>query len=335
MATLVSALNTTFIKQRFVAGLADTIGSMAKTHRRFSDDKQIISFEIKGHNFRFVCDLCHLLHDINCIPDQVAWNHPNIHSPSDPYYRSWKKGFKLRILLDQYAKFGALAFKTKAEASKENLKLQHQTNVAKPCPEQRVNVKPKCVHHAENDTFLPDPIRGGHYIHYRHFCAVLGCEHAPYSKVSDQFTRLGELVIPFPVIHRNALPLIENRLADDPLLANRSYDVLTVSVKSLCQQFKGKKKQLLYGQDDNCGYPLATILQAVAFVIADDKELIKNKSNIKGNYMDLIKHHLAVDDKLTVEMRKPDLLTPLVVVGNERGVLVGAVNPNVYKKLVN
>ena len=35
------------LKRRFIAGLADTIGSMAKSQRRFTDEHQIISFEIK------------------------------------------------------------------------------------------------------------------------------------------------------------------------------------------------------------------------------------------------------------------------------------------------
>ena len=48
------------LKRRFIAGLADSIGSMAKSQRRFTDENQIISFEIKGHNFRFVlsCAYC-------------------------------------------------------------------------------------------------------------------------------------------------------------------------------------------------------------------------------------------------------------------------------------
>ena len=45
------------LKRRFVAGLADTIGSMAKSQRRFSDEHQILSFEINGYNYKAICDL--------------------------------------------------------------------------------------------------------------------------------------------------------------------------------------------------------------------------------------------------------------------------------------
>lgn len=183
------------LKRRFVAGLADTIGSMAKSQRRFSDEHQILSFEIKGYNFQFVCDLCRLLYSINCIPDQVNWNHPNIHCTSDPYYSQWNKGFKLRILLDQYARFGAFAFRTKAETSTENRRLQQQTHEAERCEDRDFHVTPSSVHPAENDYRLPEVIRNGHYIHFRHFCTVLGCEHAPYEKICSCFADLGELVI--------------------------------------------------------------------------------------------------------------------------------------------
>ena len=51
-------------------------------------------------------------------------------------------------------------------------------------------------------------------------------------------------------------------------------------------------------------------------------------------YFQIVEHHSHDDADLSVEIRKPDLLTPLVIVGNGRGALIGARNPNVYKRLV-
>ena len=51
-------------------------------------------------------------------------------------------------------------------------------------------------------------------------------------------------------------------------------------------------------------------------------------------YFQIVERHSNDDACLTVEIRKPDLLTPLVIVGNGRGALIGARNPEVYKKLV-
>ncbi len=319
------------LKRRFIAGLADTIGSMAKSQRRFTDEHQILSFEIKGHNFKFVCNLCRLLYSVNCIPDQINWNHPNVHCPSDPYYGSWSKGFKLRILLDQYARFGAFAFRTKAETSTENRRLQQQTHTAERCEEREIHVTPSSIHPAENDPRLPDIIRGGHYIHFRHFCAVLGCEHAPYDKICSCFENLGELVNPFPILHRDTDLRIEDIIQSDELMAQRNYVTNNVSVSSLLAQFKANRTSMVYGSTDACGYPIAEIMQAVAYIIANDNELYGKRPR---GYLQIIENHVTNDPALTVEIRKPDLLTPLVIIGNGRGALIGATNPEVYSRLI-
>lgn len=319
------------LKRRFVAGLADTIGSMAKSQRRFSEEHQILSFEIKGYNFRFVCDLCRLLYSINCIPDQVNWNHPNIHCTSDPYYQQWNKGFKLRILLDQYAQFGAFAFRTKAETSKENRRLQRQTHTADKCENRDFHITPSTVHPAENDNRLPDAIRGGHYIHFRHFCAVLGCEHAPCEKIRQCFSQLGNIIIPFPILCKDTSLHIEEIIDADELLANRNYRIEYILVSSLLTEYKNDSDSLILGTKIDNGYPISEIMQAIAYVIAEDNELFGKRP--KG-YIKIIERHIHSNPKLNVEVRIPDLLTPLVIVGNGKGTLIGAHNPKVYEKLI-
>ena len=319
------------LKRRFVAGLADTIGSMAKSQRRFSNEHQILSFEIKGYNFQFVCDLCRLLYSINCIPDQVNWNHPNIHCTRDPYYAQWNKGFKLRILLDQYARFGAFAFRTKAETSNENRQLQQQTHTAEICEERDFHVTPSTVHPAENDIKLPDNIRGGHYIHFRHFCTVMGCEHAPYNKICECFRNLGELVNPFPILCKETIARVELIIQNDTLLSQREYSTENITVESLYAIYENDSNTLLYGDSGSNGYPISEVLQAIAYVIANEDELYGKRPK---NYINVIKNHIENNPDETVEIRKPDLLTPLVILGNERGALVGAKNPTVYRQLI-
>lgn len=321
------------LKRRFIAGLADTIGSMAKSQRRFSAEHQILSFEIKGYDFKFVCDLCRLLYSINCIPDQINWNHPNIHCPSDSYYKQWNKGFKLRILLDQYAKFGAFAFRTKAESSSENRRLQRETHEAEKCEDREIHATPSAVHYAENDSRLPEIIRGGHYIHFRHFCAVLGCEHAPYSKVCSLLSQLGHLINPFPILCKDTWQNIDAIIQEDSLLSQRDYDRRMVAVSSLLALYQKSNDTLLYGNSDKSGYPITEILKAVAYVIADSNELTGKRP--KGGYIRIIERHMALDSSLSVEIRKPDLLTPLIIIGNERGAMVGARNPDVYEQLIS
>ena len=97
------------------------------------------------------------------------------------------------------------------------------------------------------------------------------------------------------------------------------------------ETYNENRNVLLYGTSSNSGYPIAEILQAVAYVIADDDELSGKRP--KG-YIQIIERHSNDNQNLVVEVRKPDLLTPLVIVGNGRGALIGARNPDVYGRLV-
>lgn len=320
------------LKRRFIAGLADTIGSMAKSHRRFTDEHQILSIEISGFRFNAVCNLCKLLYSINCIPDQVNWNHPNIHCTKNPYYSQWHKGFKLRILLDQYARFGAFAFRTKAESLQANRKLQQQTHSAVRCEEREINVSPSTVHPAEHDTRLPEIIRGGHYLHFCHICAAMGCEHAPANEVKDKFADLGKLVIPFPILCKDSYAKINEIISNDLLLANRVYNKRLAHVNEFLAIFQNDSTALIYGTNKENGYKIMEVLQAIAYIIADDSELNGNRP--RGSYIDIIEQHLKTRPDLQVEVRVPDLLTPLVFYGNNRGALVGATNPSVYGRLI-
>lgn len=333
ISLLVADLIDANLKRRFIAGIADTIGSMAKSHRRFTDEHQTISLEIKGYNYHFVCQLCHLLYSINCIPDQVSWNHPNIHCTSDPYYGQWNKGFKLRILLDQYSRFGAFAFRTKAESSNENRRLQQQTHEAERCEARDINVTPSAVHPAEHDARLPEEIRDGHYLHFRHFCAVLGCEHAPYNKISMLLRHPGNYINPFPILHKDTQLEIEHIISRTPLYSARRYTILNMSVFSLLTSFNNDNNTLLYGNSVTTGYPISKIMQAIAYVLADDDEL--NGRRPAGGYVQVIERHLQRNPELAVEIRRPDLLTPLLIFNNGRGAMIGAENPEVYNRLIS
>jgi len=320
------------LKRRFIAGLADTIGSTAPTHRRFNDRVQTLSFELKGFNFSLICDLCRLLHSVNCFPDQIAWNHPNLHCTSNPYYRGWTKGTKLRVLLDQYAEFGAFAFKTKAESSIENRNLQNQKNKAVPCPKRDIRIAVSCVHPAEHDKRLPESIRCGHFLHNRHVCAVLGCENAPYEKIRDSFSNIGKLIIPFPILCKGSKAQIESIIKNDSLLQDRKYSISTVKVRALYEKFQSDNNCLLFGNMPECGYPLSEIMQAIAFLVANDNELRGTRT--KGSYIHIIEQCLSSSPNSSFDIHIPDLLTPLVIYKNNRAALIGSRNPHVYKNLV-
>lgn len=160
----------------------------------------------------------------------------------------------------------------------------------------------------------------------------MGCEHAPYGKICSCFASLGDLINPFPILCKDSNTRIEEILQGDPLLAQREYSVNNTSIASLLTIYQNNSDALIYGVSDNSGYPITEVLQAIAYVIANTDELYGKRP--KG-YIQIIERHIATNPNECVEIRRPDLLTPLVIVGNGRGTLIGARNPDVYSQLVS
>lgn len=320
------------LKRRFIAGLADTIGSTAKSHRRFNEDKQIISFEISGFSFDFVCSLCRLLHSIGCYPDQILWNHPNFHSGSNPYYKQWKKGFKLRVLLDQYEKFGAFAFTSKATSVKDNKKLQNGENIGEPCEERVIrNPSVTCIHCDENSSLLPYNIRGGHYLHNRHVCAVLGCSHAPYNEVKRLLQEAEQYINPFPIIVKGTLEEIRKLVKSDPIFNRRDYVEKPMLISDLREM--GNDTGTLLFKKGNAGYPMNVVMNAITFLIAADLGLLHG-NRPKGKKDKILDGYLKTNPTSVVIFECPEIFTPLIVKKGNYAALIGPSNPDVYRKLI-
>lgn len=319
------------LKRRFIAGLADTIGSMKTSHRRFNDDRQMVSFEISGFQFKFVCSLCKLLHHIGCYPDQVLWNHPNFHCGNNPYDKKWKKGFKIRVFLDQYEKFGAFAFASKAISAKENQALESKKNVAVPCESKGIKwTSITCVHCDENSQLLPDAIRGGHYLHNSHMCAVLNCEHAPYAAVRGILSQAEFFINPFPVLVKGPINEINEILRKDSILQNRVYQDVDIKIEEI---YEKTTYTLLYGDGKETGYPINQIKNAIAYLIAAQTGRLKGTRPI-GRKDDIVKSYLSEYPEASISISVPDLLTVLIVRMGTYAAIVGANNPPVYKKLI-
>ena len=319
------------LKRRFIAGLADTIGSTKRSHRRFYDDKQMVSFEISGFEFNFVCSLCKLLHSISCYPDQILWNHPNFHCGSNPYNKRWKKGFKLRVYLDQYEKFGAFAFASKVLSARENRLLETAENVAVPCEEREIRATSvTCVHRDENSTLLPDNIRGGHYLHNRHVCAVLNCDHAPYDEIRQLISDAEYYINPFPVLVKGTVKEIKAIIDSDDILRNRTYESAEVRISDL---YNKPDSELIYGDGEKAGYPLNKIILAITYLIsAQTGEL--NGMRPRGSKDSIIGDYLKKFPEARVTISLPELLTPAIIWKGYHAALVGPNNPKVYKKLI-
>lgn len=322
------------LKRRFIAGLADTIASTKQSHRRFNDDKQALSFEITGYRFDFVCSLCKLLHSISCYPDQILWNHPNFHCASNPYDMHWKKGFKLRVLADQYHEFGAFAFTSKAQASQQNRELEKSKNTAIPCEEKSVSATPSCVHPAEHSEMLPTNIRDGHYLHNRHVCAVMNCEHAPCSEILELIQNAKNLINPFPILAKGTKKEIKDIVEQTPLYLERDYKEEVLNISKLYHIYKQNRHTLLWSANTISGYPINQIMQAVTYLIAASTNKLKG-SRPKGKMDNIISDFLIEFPSDVVNISVPELLTPIILTKGDYAALVGPINPNVYEKLIS
>lgn len=169
----------------FLSGIFDTRASLTLSHRRFTDDAPVVSVEIPGstRNFKFVVQLCSWLTDLGSTTDQILYNHPNQHSASDPYYLGWKKGFKIRFLVRSFLAQYSFALQAKSiDISKieKNQKSEEQI----PCYLRKLrNPSPVSVHSDQDSKELPIEVRSKLFFHYHHFCAVIGCYHAPVEEV--------------------------------------------------------------------------------------------------------------------------------------------------------
>ena len=338
---VISAFVDDNMKRRFIAGIADTIGSMAPSQRRFSDDVQIISFEIRGFAFRFVCQLCNLLYSVGCIPDQILWQHPNLQAGENRYYESWKKGNKLRVTLDAFSSYGALAFRSKAESSVENRSLQTRTNIPELCEEKGVVISGQtCKHIDENYNGLPEEMRGCHFLHSKHICAFLQCPHAPYSKIDQLLFDADKYISPFTVLTKDTSANIGKIILSEPILKNRLYRMFSVKVTDIisaiyngCTIMRFTDKPIfLY--DTDYGYPLNVVKTAVAYVLASQTGELFGK-RIKGSQDDLISRSIKNNPSISVNIKVPDKLTPIIITDGKASAMVGPRNSNTYKKLLS
>ena len=343
LSLLIDSLSNTNLKKRFIAGVADTIGSMAPSHRRFSDDVQIISFEISGFNYKYVCQLCNLLYALGCVPDQILWQHPNMQSGTDAYYTSWKKGNKLRVTLDSFSTFGSLAFKSKSIASKENRQKEGgRYNAAEKCENKSLSVPGVvAVHIDENNIGIPAEVRGCHFIHHKQICGALECPHAPQAELNALLARAEKYTSPFTVLHKDDVKGVAEIIAADPLLARRTYVDVEVSVQELVNAMSNgsatvqfQRNVPVYSGSREKGYPLNVMMDALAYIVASKTGNLNGKRP-RGNREEIINAALEQNPAFTVTVRVPDLLTPAVITDGKVSAMVGPLNEKVYRTLIS
>jgi hypothetical protein len=323
------------VKRAFIAGLADSIGSLAPSHRRFSDAFQILSFEFKGKNFGLVASIIKILKELGCVPDQILWNHPNQHSGTDRYYPNWRKGFKIRVILDDYIANGSFLFQAKKESAVQNRALQGGRDLTGTAVNKRFTVEgAKTVHVDENSSWLPKKIKGYHFIHNQHLAAVLNCEAVPKRVIQQQLDNAENLINPFTILTKGTASEIKSIIEKEPILKNRIYSEKDFSLEKLIALYEKNRNSLIFGNSEENGYPVNHLLQGIAYVLAASCGIGVKGKRVTGNFLSTLKDALKAREAKGVKLLIPELMTPLIVEKGNYSAMIGATNPKVYKKLI-
>jgi len=267
--------------ESFLSGIFDARASLALSHRRFSDDAPVVSIEIPGStkNFAFVVQLCSWLTDLGSTTDQILYNHPNQHSASDPDYKGWKKGFKIRFLVRSFLAQHSFALQSKSfDITKIEKSQKREEQI--PCLLRKLrNPSPVTVHSEQNSNDLPDVVRNKLFFHYHHFCAVIGCPHAPVDEIKKMVSKKETLI--------NFFPRLSKGEKEQLLLKLRAIKDLDFSEFELVSQ-NNKVKSII---ENDLLKNFAGIEQGIAFLFAP---ILKGKRH-SGNMRQIIESCLEYE----------------------------------------
>ncbi len=309
------------IAENFLTGIFDTRASLALSHRRFTNEAPVVSLEIPGStkNFLFVVQICSWLTDLGSTTDQILFNHPCQHSAADPTYKGWKKGFKIRFLVKSFLAKHSFALQAKAIDISKLVKLQVK-NEQVPCSKRKIRTpSPVCVHSDIDSPDLPQEVRNKLFLHYFHFCAVLGCKHAPAKEIKQILDNYPDYIFALPRTEKGNIKRITNAYFSlkAAYFNEKVIEEIEISVEDLIS-------------DDNYkGY--LELDQGIAFLFSKKlngkrhsgtKDLIINKNRAES-----VKIQKVVDENFFPILLKNET--------NDRAVLVSSLKSKLNQKLVN
>lgn len=242
--------------ESFLSGFFDTRASITLSHRRFNDDAPVVSIEIPGStkNFKLVVQLCSWLTDLGSTTDQILYNHPNQHAKADPYYKGWKKGFKIRFLVQSFLASHSFALQAKAiDATK--IKKRQKKEEQDSCPMRKIRQpSPLTVHNEIDSQSLPIEVRNKLYFHYFHYCASIGCKYAPIEEVKRIVSEKKSLIAFFPRLSKGNIEEISkhfNQIAENHFsefdITKKSLTVKAILSKNECYlQYYGIEQGLAF-----------------------------------------------------------------------------------------
>lgn len=265
--------------ESFLSGIFDARASLTLSHRRFTDDAPVVSIEIPGStkNFLFVVQLCSWLTELGSVTDQILYNHPNQHSSSDPNYKGWKKGFKIRFLVKSFLTKHSFALQAKA-IDVTNIKKTQNKEEQTPCYLRKLR-KPSAVsvHIDQNSTELPIEVRNKIFFHYHHFCALLNCPFAPVDEIKKLVKNADEYITFFPRLTKDDFHILDaqfDSIKEIYFPESTKYE-FTMTVE---EAIENEKLNSFIGIDQGIAYLFATELNGKRHTGSMSEILNLNKS---------------------------------------------------------
>lgn len=314
-------MKDSLLAETFLSGVFDTRASLAKSHRRFSDEAPVVSIEIPGstENFKFVVQLCSWLTDLGSITDQILFNHPSQHAASDPTYKGWKKGFKIRFLVRSFLAKHSFALQAKAFDIAKLEKYQLKSSQP-PCAVRKPKMPSAVsIHEDIGSTSLPIEVRNKLFFHYHHFCAVLGCPHAPLQHIREIVENYENLISVLPRLMKGEVkPLrveydeIRSHYFSDYQIVSKNYTVKELLKENYFEKYSDLEVGLAY----------------LFSVELNGKRHIGSKDDI-----------LEIAKNQTVKLLLPNSLldAPILIENNEnnRSIIVSATTGKFNKEMID
>lgn len=307
--------------ESFLTGIFDTRASLTLSHRRFTNEAPVVSLEIPGStkNFKIVVQICSWLTDLGSVTDQILYNHPCQHSASDPTYKGWKKGFKIRFLVKSFLAKHSFALHAKAFDIK---KLEHlqEKDAQKPCNKRKIRKpSPVCIHSDIDSPDLPKEVRNRLFFHYFHFCAVLGCKHAPIDELKKIIDSFPDYVFVLPRSEKGSKMEMLN--AFDSLKANYFSDKKLVSESNTVKQIIENKELKDYLE----------LEQGIAFLFSEKL----NGKRHSGSKDVIIKNNINKEVKITKVKYSAGFPVLLLNEKNNRACIISSLKGELNKRLIN
>lgn len=304
----------------FLSGIFDARASLTLSHRRFTDDAPVVSIEIPGstRNFKLVVQLCSWLTDLGSITDQILYNHPNQHSASDPDYKGWKKGFKIRFLVRSFLTQYSFALQAKSiDVTKIEKHQKKEEQI--PCILRKLRTpSPVSVHTDQNSVELPTEVRNKLFFHYHHFCAVLGCPHAPVEEIEKLVKNKNRYINFFP---RLAKGTSEELFIKLKIIQSEHFSELEISTHEA-------SISVLIEHDDFKSF--AGLDQGIAYLFAENL----NGKRHSGSMDEIIKSNIS--NTLILKTIGNTFDSPLLVINpiNDRAFICSSVNNSLNQQLI-